>query len=106
MSPPAPQPAKRIEILIEAPLLKRLAGALTKAGATGWTALPVLAGDGRSGEWSREGQVGAAGGLVAVTCVVAPDRAEPVIEAAFGVVSRHIGLVTVVDCVVLRPGRF
>ena len=103
---PTPTPAKRIEIIIEQPLLSRLADALTDAGATGWTATPVLAGDGRSGRWSRDGEVGTASGLVQVVCVAAPERAGPILDAAFAVVSRHIGVVTVTDCTVLRRERF
>ena len=54
--------AKRIEIVIELPLLSTLTDALEAAGVTGYTVLPVLAGSGQSGPWSREGQVSGAGG--------------------------------------------
>ncbi len=53
--------AKRVEIIIEAPMETRLTAALEKAGVTGFTVLPVLGGSGRSGRWTREGQVGRAG---------------------------------------------
>ena len=49
--------AKRVEITIEAVMETRLTDALVKAGVTGFTILPVLGGSGRSGQWSREGQV-------------------------------------------------
>ena len=74
--------AKRVEIVIEAPLERRLTEALTGAGVTGYTVLPVLGGSGRSGLWSREGQVGRAGGMVAVICLIRPDRLEGLLEAA------------------------
>jgi nitrogen regulatory protein PII len=98
-------PAKRVEIIIEAPMEGRLTAALAEAGVTGWTVLPVLGGSGRSGAWSREGQVGRSG-MVAVICVVRPDRVEGLMEAAFRVVERHIGIVSVTDCEVLRAERF
>ncbi len=98
--------AKRIEIVIEAPLLARLTDALDRAGVTGYTVLPVLAGSGKSGPWTREGQVSAAGGMAAVVCIVAPDRADSLLTAAFAVVERHIGIVSVTDCQVVRPERF
>ena len=41
--------AKRVEIIIEAPMARRLTNALTEAGVTGFTILPVLGGSGRSG---------------------------------------------------------
>ncbi len=56
--------AKRVEILIEAPMERRLTQSLMDSGVTGFTVLPVLGGSGRSGRWSREGQVSRAGGMV------------------------------------------
>jgi nitrogen regulatory protein PII len=97
--------AKRVEIIIEAPMEGRLTGALEKAGVSGFTILPVLGGSGRSGRWTREGQVGRAG-MVAVICLIRPDRLDALLEAAFTVVERHIGVVSVSDCDVLRAERF
>jgi nitrogen regulatory protein PII len=97
--------AKRVEIIIEAPMESRLTGALEKAGVTGYTVLPVLGGSGRSGRWTREGQVGRAG-MVAVICLVRPDRIDALLEAAFTVVERHIGVVSITDTEVLRAERF
>ncbi len=97
--------AKRVEIVIEAPLQSRLTAALHKAGVTGYTILPVLGGSGRSGDWTRDGQVGRAG-MVAVICILRPDRLDTLLDAAFAVVNPHIGVVTVTDCDVLRAERF
>ena len=98
--------AKRVEIIIEAPLEHRLTDAIVAAGVTGFTILPVLGGSGRSGQWSRDGQVSLAGGMVAVVCIVRPERVETLLDAAFKVVERHIGVVSVSDCEVLRAERF
>lgn len=98
--------AKRVEIIIEAVMERRLSEVLVEAGVTGFTVLPVSGGSGRSGHWSREGQVSRAGGMVAVLCLVRPDRVETLLEAAFSVVDRHIGVVSVTDCEVLRAERF
>jgi nitrogen regulatory protein PII len=98
-------PAKRVEIIIEAPMEARLTEALTEAGVTGFTILPVLGGSGRSGQWSREGQVGRSG-MVSVVCIIKPDRLDTLLDAAFAVVQRHIGVVTVTDAHVLRAERF
>ncbi len=98
--------AKRVEITIEAVMETRLTNALIKAGVTGFTILPVLGGSGRSGQWSREGQVSRAGGMVCVVCIIRPDRLDGLLDAAFAVVERHIGVVTVTDCEVLRAERF
>jgi len=98
--------AKRVEIIIEAPMERRLADAILAAGITGFTVLPVLGGSGRSGRWSREGQVGAAGGMAAFVCIVRPERVDALLEAAFAVLKSHIGVVSVTDCEVLRAERF
>jgi nitrogen regulatory protein PII len=98
--------AKRVEIIIEAPMERRLTRALSNSGVTGFTVLPVLGGSGRSGRWSREGQVSRAGGMVAVVCLIRPDRLDGLLDAAFAVVERHIGVVSVSDCEVVRAERF
>lgn len=98
-------PAKRVEIVIEAPLERRLTDALERAGVTGFTVVPVQGGAGRGGRWSREGQVGRSG-MVLVVCLVAPERLEPLLEAAFAVVERQIGVVSVTDAQVIRAERF
>ncbi|AXI53129.1 hypothetical protein SuNHUV7_12170 (plasmid) [Pseudoseohaeicola sp. NH-UV-7] len=98
--------AKRVEITIELIMQRRLTDALIKAGVTGYSVLPVLGGSGRSGEWSRSGQVSRANGMVQVVCMIRPDRLDGLLEAAFAVVERHIGVVSVVDCEVLRAERF
>lgn len=97
--------AKRVEIVIEAPLEGRLTAALTDCGVTGFTVLPVHGGSGRSGQWSRDGQLGRAG-MVCVICIVRPERVDALLEAAFTVVKPHIGVVSITDCGVLRAERF
>jgi nitrogen regulatory protein PII len=98
--------AKRVEITIEAIMQKRLTDALTAAGVTGYTILPVFGGSGRSGPWSREGQIGRASGMVQVVCIRRPEDVDELLDAAFAVVERHIGVVCVTDCQVLRAERF
>ena len=97
--------AKRVEINIEAVMQNRLTDALRGAGVTGYTILSVAGGSGRSGEWTREGEVGR-GGMVQVVCIIRPERLDGLLAAAFGVVERHIGVVCVTDCDVLRAERF
>lgn len=97
--------AKRVEITIEAPMERRLKDALHNADVTGYTILPVLGGSGRSGTWTREGQVGRSG-MVQFVCIVRPQKLDGLLDAAFAVVERHIGVVTVTDCQVLRAERF
>lgn len=98
-------PKKRIEIVIEAPLMRRLAERFEAAGVAGYTVLPVLAGSGRGGPWSAEGSIGEAG-MVCVICIVDAARVDPVLDAVYGLVARQIGLVSIADCQVIRAERF
>lgn len=98
-------PAKRVEIVIEKPLEGRLTEALIKAGVTGYTVIPVRGGSGRSGPWTREGQIGRAG-MVMVVCLIKPERLDGLLGSAFTVVERHIGVISVTDASVLRAERF
>lgn len=98
--------ANRVAIIIEAAMLSRLTKALDDAGVTGYSILPVLGGSGRSGRWSREGQVGRASGMAQVVCIIRPERLDALLDAAYQVVNTHIGVITVSDCKVLRAERF
>lgn len=98
-------PAKRVSIVIEAPLESRLTNALDDAGVTGYTIMPVTGGSGQSGKWSRDGQLGRSG-MVNVICLIKPERLDGLLEAAFAVVEPHIGVVSVTDAEVLRAERF
>jgi nitrogen regulatory protein PII len=98
--------AKRVEIIIERAMQSRLTQSLQEAGVTGYTILPVYGGSGRSGEWERSGDVTRGSGMVQVVCMIRPERLDELLDAAFAVVERHIGVVSVVDCQVLRAERF
>jgi nitrogen regulatory protein PII len=98
--------AKRVAIIIEAPMRRRLEEAFSAAGVTGYTVVPVLGGSGRSGRWSSEGQVGLSGGMVQFISIIRAERLDALLDAAFDLVENHIGVVTVSDCEVLRAERF
>ncbi len=98
--------AKRVAIIVEAPMQRRLTDAIEASGVTGYTIVPVIGGSGRSGPWSAEGQVSRAGGMMQVICVIRPERLDELLKHVFEVVERHIGVVTVSDCQVLRAERF
>lgn len=97
---------KRVEVVVEAPALSRLLSALGDADASGWSVLPVNGGSGRSGQWEAKGMVGTTSSMAMVLLVSDEDRLDPILEAVSGILARHIGIVTVSDCEVLRPERF
>jgi nitrogen regulatory protein PII len=99
-------PAKRVEIIIEAVMERQICRALATEGVTGFTVLPVLGGSGRSGTWTREGNVSRAGGMVAVVCLIAPGRLDGLLDSLFPLLDAHIGVVSVTDTHILRAERF
>lgn len=97
---------KRVEILIERALLKRLTEELVRTGVSGFSVVPLAAGRGQAGQWDSDGQIGDAAGMFALWCIVDPARLEGLLQAVFAIVSRQVGLVSVSDVEVVRPERF
>ncbi len=99
-------PKKRIDLIIEMPLLRRIAERFDRAGVSGYSVLPVIAGRGHSGAWSADGQVSEVGQMAAIVCIVDVTAVDAVLDEAFAVVKQQIGFVTVSDVSVVRPERF
>lgn len=97
---------KRIDLIIEMPLVRRVTERLERAGVSGYSVLPVIAGAGRSGAWSADGLIGEAGHMAAIVCIVDAGKVDAVLDQVFAVVQRQIGFVTVSDVSVVRPERF
>lgn len=97
---------KRIDLIIEMPLLRRVTERFERAGVTGYSVVPVMAGCGHSGPWSAEGQVGTVGQMAMVICILDQSKVDTVLDEVFAVVKRHVGFVTVSDVQVVRPERF
>ncbi|MEM8554080.1 MAG: DUF3240 family protein [Pseudomonadota bacterium] len=98
--------AQRVEIIIEATMERRLSDVLLEADVTGFTILPVHGGSGRSGHWTRDGEISRASGMVSVICLVREDRVDHLLDSVFAVLKHHIGVVSVTDAKVLRAERF
>ncbi len=97
---------KRVEIVVEAPLLNRLLGILDDANVSGYTVLPAIAGRGHHGSWSREGLATDAGRMVVVVLIVSPDAAPGLMTAIRPLITRQIAIVSVSDVQVIRGERF
>lgn len=97
---------KRIEIVVEFPVLKRLLDRLDRAKVTGYTVIPALAGRGHDGAWNSEGLAGDAGRMAVVVCITDPSKLDAVLEEVYAVVARQIGIVAVSDVQVIRAEHF
>jgi PII-like signaling protein len=106
MNPMQMHAKKRIEIILEAPSLRRLTDLLERLAVSGYTVLPVIAGNGRTGPWSEAGQVSEAERMVCVICIVDPAREAELIGPIFDLVKRQIGLINITEAQVIRGERF
>ena len=99
-------PKKRIEIVIETPLVDRVTDCLTRMPVSGYSVVALNAGRGQSGTWSADGQIGTALQMTQIICVLDGELAEKVIRSLFEIVKPQAGFIAISDVSVLRPKRF
>ena len=97
---------KRLEIIIEALLVEQITIIIDEAGAMGYSVIPLLAGKGLSGSWTSEGQVSRASSMVAIICIIDQSIADSLLQSLFPIVSRHMGVLSISDILVIRPEHF
>lgn len=96
---------RKIEILVDMPLLRRVTEAAAAAGVSGHTLLPTLGGAGQGGSWSDDQVTGAQAKVMFVT-VTSEDRAEALIAALAPMLDSHGLLLTTSLVEVVRGGKF
>jgi nitrogen regulatory protein PII len=97
---------KRIDIVVETPLMRSVTRKLDEANVPGYSVFPLLEGRGMLNAWSAEGQVSNAANMVAMLCVVDSSQVDAVIDAVLDVIRDRIGFVAISDVFVVRPERF
>lgn len=97
---------KRLEIVIEAPVIDRLRRVLDDKGVSGYTITPAIAGRGVHGRWNREGQISDAGRMLVLFAIIDPSELDDTLQAVYAVLSRQIGIVSVSDVHVVRDAHF
>lgn len=96
---------RKIEILVDAPLLRRVTAAAEAAGVTGYTLLPALGGSGHRGRWSDDQVTGAETKLLFWAIMDAP-KAEALLDALAPLLDSHGLLLALTDVEVVRGARF
>lgn len=96
---------KRVEIIVEASLMRPAIDLIDRVGATGWTVFDGLAGRGNDGRWDR-GPGSDAFRRVMIVVICAPDLADRLVDEAFALLNRYSAIVTVSDVAVVRGDRF
>ncbi|MEE4538566.1 MAG: transcriptional regulator [Erythrobacter sp.] len=95
---------KRIEILADTALQKKVTEAIDRAGITGWTIVPVTSGKGREGAWREESVMGT--DKVFVLTIAPDDKAMALAEDLAPMLTRLGFLLTMWDVEVIRGERF
>lgn len=97
---------KKLEIIVEQPVLGRVLDLLDQLAVTGYTVVPAMAGRGREGSWRDEGAITDTGQMVVVMCLLDESRIQAVLEPVYKVVRRQIGIVAISDVQVIRRDHF
>lgn len=97
---------KRIDIVVEVPLIRIITKKLDESRISGWTMLPVMQGRGMVNAWSSEGQISDTANMVTLFCILDPSQADGVIETILAAIKDRIGFMTISDVFVVRPDRF
>lgn len=95
---------KRIEILTDAALVRRVTDAINRAEITGWTVTPVQSGKGRDGPWREERVMGT--DKVLVLTIAPEEKAMKLAEDLAPILTSHGLLLTMWDVEVIRGERF
>jgi PII-like signaling protein len=96
---------RKIEVLVDAPLARRIMEKADEVGVTGYTILPTLGGAGRGGRWQDDQVTGAEAKVIFVT-VTNDAKAEAFTNAIAPLLESHrlILMTSIVE--VMRPGKF
>ncbi|MXO95697.1 transcriptional regulator [Erythrobacter aquimaris] len=95
---------KRIEILTDTALQRRVTDAIDRVGITGWTITPVQSGKGREGRWREERVMGT--DKVLVLTIAPQDKAMALAEDIAPILTSHGLLLSMWDVEVIRGERF
>ena len=96
---------KRIEVLIDQPLVQRVTDAAHRIGVKGYTVMPTLYGSGAHGEWSDD-QLSGTLSKVMFTTVIHEERAKQFIDLLEPLLDTYGIVVLMSDVQVIRGNKF
>jgi PII-like signaling protein len=95
----------RIEVLVDAPLARKLADMAAKSGITGYTLLRTVGGAGSGGEWSEDLLSGATAKFIFLA-IASAEKADRFMEEILPLLDSHQLVVMRSEVDVARPQRF
>jgi hypothetical protein len=96
---------RRIEILVDQPLVRRITETADKIGVTGYTLLPTLGGKGGHGRWTDDQLTGASAKTMFWT-VTTDEKAQALVAALSPLLDSHGLLLTLSTVEVVREAKF
>ncbi len=96
----------RLELIIERMAAPRACKLLEAAGLTGYTVLPAISGFGGQTRWSRDTDMSASSDMVVLISIGAEAQVRAALNELENLLGSHIGVLSVGEVQVLRPGRF
>lgn len=99
-------PRKKIEILIDRPLMKRLRQISKDVELSGYTVFNAIGGEGGQGRWRDDQVTGGAGSKVLFVSILNEDKAAEFLSAIEPLLDEYGLLVTVSVVEVIRADRF
>lgn len=97
---------KRIEVLVDRPLLKRVKALAVDAELNGFTVLPTLEGAGNGGEWFDERVSGGAGSKVIFLTIQTEEKASRFLDLLEPLLESYGLIVAVSTSEIIRPEKF
>ena len=96
---------KRIEILVDTPLVPRVVAQLKAVDISGWSVIHVDSGGGRAGAWQNDDITGASAKTI-VLAIASDTNTSGLIEAIAPLLDSYGMLLTIGDVQVVRGERF
>lgn len=97
---------KRIEVLVDMPLLSRIEKIAEEAGVKHFTVLPTRGGGGLEGRWFDDRVTGGAGTKVIFSAVTSQESADSMVEVLEPLLDEYGIVVYRFDVEVIRSGKF
>lgn len=96
---------KRIEILVDNPLVPKIVNYVKKVDISGWSVIKIASGGGRDGRWQQDEVSGAAAKSI-VLLIANEEKANQLTDVLAPLLDSHSLLLTIANVEVVRGERF